>query len=328
MSDLTAELVLLHHNEPMTTSLAIAEGVQLQHKNVLELIRKHAESLLEFGSLAFETRVMRKDGRGGELGDVYFLNEPQATLLITFLRNSEIVIRFKVALVKAFYKLRDQVRAAQAAPGAFVTTNPAHAADQIVSADRIFRGLLRSGGRAGLRLPQALRRANAVARQRTGVDLLAELDVPEPEDTPESVEDALDTGSCGHFWQALIAGEIKPVVPGILARAEHLFELYRLWCARVGAYPAAQPRLLNTLAKKHGMSARRKRWVAGPNIHGPHSICWIPQYVEDVGDRYLVTPEPPAHLSETEWIGRNVLAFERALGAYRERREECEECVS
>ena len=39
----------------------------------------------------------------------YILNEQQATLLITFLRNTAPVIAFKSALVKAFFKLRNEV---------------------------------------------------------------------------------------------------------------------------------------------------------------------------------------------------------------------------
>lgn len=81
----------------------------MTHKNVIELIRKYTEHLMEFGPLAFETRVMRADGRGGEMGEVAFLNEPQSTLLVTFMRNSPNVINFKVALVKAFYELRGRI---------------------------------------------------------------------------------------------------------------------------------------------------------------------------------------------------------------------------
>lgn len=36
-----------------------------------------------------------------------YLNEQQATLLIALMKNSEIVVRFKVALVKAFYELKN-----------------------------------------------------------------------------------------------------------------------------------------------------------------------------------------------------------------------------
>lgn len=42
--------------ELTTTSLVIAEGTQVQHKNVLELLRKNQPDFEEFGPLTFETR--------------------------------------------------------------------------------------------------------------------------------------------------------------------------------------------------------------------------------------------------------------------------------
>lgn len=45
----------------------------------------------------------------GQKAKVYKLNEQQATLLITFLDNSEIVANFKTLLVKQFYEMRDEL---------------------------------------------------------------------------------------------------------------------------------------------------------------------------------------------------------------------------
>lgn len=39
----------------------------------------------------------------------YILNEQQATLLITYLRNTKPVRAFKKELVKAFFEMRDEV---------------------------------------------------------------------------------------------------------------------------------------------------------------------------------------------------------------------------
>lgn len=169
-----SDLVTLHHNEPMTTSLAIAEGVELQHKNVIELIRKYAEDLSEFGGVAFETRPFDTDG-GMQWRDVSFLNEQQSTLLITFMRNSPVVIKFKKELVRAFFEMRDHLRAEPARQ--FVTGNLSHGADLAVAADRTFRSFLRAARSAGLALPQALRTANRQTIERTGMDMLAELGV-------------------------------------------------------------------------------------------------------------------------------------------------------
>ncbi len=47
-----------------------------------------------------------KSLKRGRPTKVYYLNEQQATLLMTFLDNSEIVVKFKVELVKQFYHMR------------------------------------------------------------------------------------------------------------------------------------------------------------------------------------------------------------------------------
>jgi phage regulator Rha-like protein len=54
------------------------------------------------------TAVKEERYRGEKQAKTYFLNEQQATLLLTYLRNSEIVREFKKALVKAFYELKSQ----------------------------------------------------------------------------------------------------------------------------------------------------------------------------------------------------------------------------
>ncbi|AWB35538.1 Rha family transcriptional regulator [Orrella marina] len=100
-------LVSVVSGEPLASSLVIARGMKAKHKNVLELIRKHATSIEHFGPLAFETRVMRLDGRGGQKAEIAMLNERQAALLISLMRNSDEVVAFKVRLIHEFYRMRD-----------------------------------------------------------------------------------------------------------------------------------------------------------------------------------------------------------------------------
>lgn len=64
--ELAANIVTCQSGVPVTTSLAIAEGVGNTHKTVIQLIRKNFDDLQEFGSLAFEMRVIKADGRGGQ----------------------------------------------------------------------------------------------------------------------------------------------------------------------------------------------------------------------------------------------------------------------
>jgi len=99
-----SNIITLHANKPFTTSLAIAEGVGLEHANAIKLVRKFKSDFEEFGRLSFEIDVaVRKQG-GGTALEYALLNEDQATYLITLFRNSAVVRKFKIQLVKAFRK--------------------------------------------------------------------------------------------------------------------------------------------------------------------------------------------------------------------------------
>lgn len=95
-----SNIVSITNGEPVTSSLAIAEGVGNSHKTVIQLIRGNISDLEEFGTLAFEMR--KSEGRPTEFA---LLNEQQATLLMTYMRNNDVVRAFKKRLVKAFYEL-------------------------------------------------------------------------------------------------------------------------------------------------------------------------------------------------------------------------------
>ncbi|AEZ61462.1 prophage ps3 protein 13 [Streptococcus infantarius subsp. infantarius CJ18] len=95
--------------EPYTTSEIIAECAELKHDTVQSLIRNHKEDLEVFGVFGFEIRKPSKGSLGGRPRKIYHLNEQQATLLITYLDNTKPVREFKVALVKAFFEMRDEL---------------------------------------------------------------------------------------------------------------------------------------------------------------------------------------------------------------------------
>ena len=81
------------------SSETIADGSGVQHKNVLELILANLSDFEDFGQVAFETRP----GYNNASVRVAILNEQQATLLMTYQRNTDAVRVFKKALVRAFF---------------------------------------------------------------------------------------------------------------------------------------------------------------------------------------------------------------------------------
>lgn len=91
----------------VTTSLAIAEGVGNTHKSVIRLIRDNINDLADFGRVAFENAPFVTSG-GTQNREVAILNEQHATLLMTYMRNNDVVREFKKRLIKAFFELAKQ----------------------------------------------------------------------------------------------------------------------------------------------------------------------------------------------------------------------------
>ena len=102
---MSALVFLGSDNEPLTTSLVIASETGNQHKNVIELIRTYRDDLTEIGRVAFETRPFETSG-GTQRREVAILNEPASALLMTYLKNSDVVRDFKKRLVHGFYEMR------------------------------------------------------------------------------------------------------------------------------------------------------------------------------------------------------------------------------
>ena len=91
--------------EPYTLSSIVAECTGLQHHTITKMIRKHQARFEQFGKVGFKIQAMES----GQNTKDYILNEQPATLLVTFLKNTEQVANFKTNLVKAFFEMRDEL---------------------------------------------------------------------------------------------------------------------------------------------------------------------------------------------------------------------------
>ncbi|RRA88278.1 Rha family transcriptional regulator [Streptococcus agalactiae] len=90
---------------PYTLSSIVSECANVKHRHLKILINKHKSRLERFGRVTFEI----SPSEAGQNVRDYILNEQQATLLITFLKNTEQVATFKENLVKAFFDMRDEL---------------------------------------------------------------------------------------------------------------------------------------------------------------------------------------------------------------------------
>ena len=111
-------LVFLAPNtrEPFTTSDVIAAFAGIQHHTVTRLIQQHEADFKEFGLLRFQIDAVKREGaRGTKYTKHYQLNEEQATLLMTYLKNTAQVRAFKRELVRQFYAMRTELYKVQMA---------------------------------------------------------------------------------------------------------------------------------------------------------------------------------------------------------------------
>jgi len=96
------DLIILKGKEVFTNSQIIAEGTGNKHHSITAIIQKYESDFAEFGKVRFQIAPLPS----GQSEKIYTLNEEQAALLMTYLRNSELVRQFKKELVRQFYAMR------------------------------------------------------------------------------------------------------------------------------------------------------------------------------------------------------------------------------
>ncbi|MCR1812076.1 Rha family transcriptional regulator [Sulfurospirillum sp. hDNRA2] len=78
--------------------------------SIRKLIDKYIHDFKEFGAVSFKMTAVSeeelKKNPDAKPRKIYYLNEQQATFLMTLLRNNKEIVQFKKTLVKAFYDLR------------------------------------------------------------------------------------------------------------------------------------------------------------------------------------------------------------------------------
>ncbi len=90
-------IVTLENREAVVSIRDISEFAGVQYKSLGDLVTKNRSLLNGFGHLG-----------DGDLKTLT-LNEPQATFLMTMMKNTSVVKAFKYELVMQFYQMREQV---------------------------------------------------------------------------------------------------------------------------------------------------------------------------------------------------------------------------
>lgn len=104
------EIVSEKNGELLVSSITIAENIDLLHDSIVSNILKFEKELLEFGKIQeqdFKEALNISNNKSLlKQRKAFLLNENQTMLLINLSRNSDLVVRFKVALTKAFSVMR------------------------------------------------------------------------------------------------------------------------------------------------------------------------------------------------------------------------------
>jgi len=100
------KMIELVNNTPLTSTKVIEFYTEVKHQNILQLFRRHEESIKKFGVIMFEKWKPKKGSRGGRPETFYYLNEEQFTFFIMLMANSEKVVNLKIELNKQFHQLR------------------------------------------------------------------------------------------------------------------------------------------------------------------------------------------------------------------------------
>lgn len=145
-----------------------------------------------------------------------------------------------------------------------------HQADIFVSADRIFRAILRTSRAAKLSLPKALLRANIIALSKTGIDILKEIDYQNEGNLIGNNADV----SIAEFIEDLRAGELGDIPSPILIMK--LYAHYEEYCFTNKYKPQTIQKFSNELVTYFNCITARKRWRDENNeLKGPNTFIYF-----------------------------------------------------
>ena len=101
-------LVFVKNNQAVTTTYAISQWANKAHQGIFRIVTHNIDALKEFGAVSFENYQVKLKS-GTKTFKIATLNEDQASFVICSMRNNEQAKKFKVELIKAFRKCREQL---------------------------------------------------------------------------------------------------------------------------------------------------------------------------------------------------------------------------
>ena len=101
-------LAFVKNNQVLTTTYALSQWANREHRGVFQIVTQNIDALKRLGEVSFEMKPV-KTKSGTQTFRIATLNEDQASFVICSMRNNEKTKQFKVELIKAFRKCREQL---------------------------------------------------------------------------------------------------------------------------------------------------------------------------------------------------------------------------
>lgn len=101
-------LAFVKNGQAVTTTFAISQWANRAHKDVICIVNDNLDAIQHFGEVSFETNPV-KTKSGTQRFKIATLNYDQACFVICSMRNNKQTKNFKVELLLAFRKCREQL---------------------------------------------------------------------------------------------------------------------------------------------------------------------------------------------------------------------------
>lgn len=108
IASIMPNLVFVKNNQAVTTTFAISQWANRAHQDILRLVQENIDAIKRLGEVRFETCPV-KTKTGTQRFKIATLNYDQASFVICSMRNNEQAKKFKVELLLAFRKCREQL---------------------------------------------------------------------------------------------------------------------------------------------------------------------------------------------------------------------------
>jgi phage regulator Rha-like protein len=110
MNSLAKIDVIQKDDELVVDSRLIAKELGIEHRSFFRTIRKYQTELQEFGHLRFENASVVSSSKATNITLFAYLNEDQATYVMTLSKNTEQVRKCKRTLVKSFSEAKQIIK--------------------------------------------------------------------------------------------------------------------------------------------------------------------------------------------------------------------------